>query len=175
MKKFMILNLVGKDQPGIVDEVSKILVGHEANIEDSRMAVLGGCFSIMALFSCNEKSVGDIGRDLENLKNKGFNISLHDAHDPSMQPEKKVTLLTIEVQAMDHPGIVQEVVHLLHQFNLNIQSLDTQTTNAPHSGDPLFHLSLKAEVQDEAIVAEVKAEVEKSAKKMDLDLRIIDD
>ncbi|MCD6584904.1 MAG: hypothetical protein J7K96_04000, partial [Desulfobacteraceae bacterium] len=97
------------------------------------------------------------------------------AQDPSILPEKKVTPLVIEVQAMDHPGIVQEVVHLLHQFNLNIQSLDTQITNAPHSGDPLFNLSLTAEVQDEAIVSKVKAEVEKSAKKMDLDLRFITD
>lgn len=175
MKKFMILNLVGKDRPGIVDEVSKILFGHEANIEDSRMAALGGCFSIMALFSCNEKSVEGVGKALENLKNEGFSISLHEAQDPSILPEKKATPLTLEVQAMDHPGIVQELVHLLHQFNLNIQSLDTQTTNAPHSGDSLFNLSLKAEVHEETPVAVVKVKVQELADKMNLDLRFIND
>lgn len=173
MKKFLILNLVGKDRPGIVDEVSKILVGYDANIEDSRMAALGGCFSIMALFSCEEDNFDDVTRDLSTLKNKGFAISLHEAVDPALVAEKKAIPFEIEVQSMDHPGIVQELVHVLHQFNLNIQSLDTQVTNAPLSGDPLFNLFLKAELEDESSVAAVQAEVGKIAKKMDLDLKFI--
>jgi glycine cleavage system transcriptional repressor len=173
MKKFLILNLVGKDQPGIVDEVTKILVGYDANIEDSRMAALGGCFSIMALFSCKANSVDDVNKDLKNLNNKGFTISLHEATDPALVSGKKTIPLEIEVQSMDHPGIVQELVRVLHQFELNILSLDTHVTNAPLSGDPLFNLFLKAELEDESSVSAVQAEVEKIAKKMDLDLKFI--
>ena len=42
MKIYKILFSVGKDQPGIVDDISTILFEREANIEDSRMAVMGG-------------------------------------------------------------------------------------------------------------------------------------
>jgi hypothetical protein len=53
MKKYMILFSVGKDRPGIVDDVSTLLFERGANIEDSRMAARGGRFSIMTLFSCS--------------------------------------------------------------------------------------------------------------------------
>ena len=49
MKKFMILFYVGKDRPGIVHDVSTFLFDHGANIEDSRMAAMGGRFSIVML------------------------------------------------------------------------------------------------------------------------------
>ena len=49
MKKHMILFSVGKDRPGIVDDVSTLLFERGANIEDSRMAAMGGRFSINPL------------------------------------------------------------------------------------------------------------------------------
>ncbi len=52
MKTYHILLSIGKDRPGIVNDVSSVLFEHGANIEDSRMAAMGGCFSIMTLFSC---------------------------------------------------------------------------------------------------------------------------
>ena len=69
MKTFMILFTVGKDRPGIVDEVSTLLYEQGANIEDSRMAVLGGCFSIMTLFSCGSEALESIRSGLGQLKN----------------------------------------------------------------------------------------------------------
>jgi glycine cleavage system transcriptional repressor len=170
MKKFMVLNLTGKDRKGIVDEISKILFDEDANIENSHMETLGGCFSIMALFSFDDKRLESITNGLEIFKSMGFNIILHEAQDPSLLPEKNVTPLSIKIQAMDHPGIVQELVHLLHSFDVNIQSLDTYITNAPLSGGPLFHLSLKAEVQPETSVEVIISELDKKSIKMGFEM-----
>ena len=68
MKKYMILFTVGSDRPGIVDDVTTILYAHSANIEDSRMAAMGGCFSIMTLFSCPEEVLDAVSSDLKKLK-----------------------------------------------------------------------------------------------------------
>ena len=68
MNKHMILFLVGKDRPGIVDELSKLLFDQGANIEDSRMAVLGGCFCIMALFSFPIQRLDGIKNGLKDLE-----------------------------------------------------------------------------------------------------------
>ena len=74
MTKHMILSLIGKDRPGIVDDVSTLLFDEGANIEESRMAALGGYFSIMALFTCQALQLPTIASKLAELKKQ--NISL---------------------------------------------------------------------------------------------------
>ena len=170
MKKFMILFLVGKDRPGIVDDVSTLLFRVGANIEDSRMAVMGGCFSIMTLFSCTKEQLKDIRTDLKNLEDLGFETSLHKAEDPSTAPKRAELPLKIELTAMDHPGIVQKVVKTLRQHSVNIQSMNTEVTRAPLSGAPMFGLNLEAAVPAEKPIAKVKDEISKLAAEMNLDL-----
>jgi len=170
MKKYMILFLVGKDRPGIVDDVSTVLFEGGANIEDSRMAVMGGCFSIMTLFSCTSEQLEAIKTGLDNLRKMGFETSLHEAQDPAARPKRAELPLKIEVTAMDHPGIVQKVVHILHKYDVNIQSLNTQVTRAPLSGAPIFDLNLEAGIPPEKPIAKVKEELMEMAAEMNLDL-----
>ena len=71
---------------------------------------------------------------------------------------------------MDHPGIVQRVVHILRQHNINIRSLNTQVRGAPLSGAPLFDLNLEADVPKDVSIATVKNELTDLAIQRNLDL-----
>jgi glycine cleavage system transcriptional repressor len=173
MKKYMILSLVGKDRPGIVDEVSGFLLAHGGNIEDSRMAAMGGRFSIMTLFSCPEGRIEGIKKDMPELTKLGFEVSLHEAEDPNTVPRHPELPLKMEVISMDHPGIVQRVVSILHRHNVNIQTLETKTSSAPLSGAPLFDLVLSAAVPAEESIVKVKEELLALAAEMNLDLSFL--
>ena len=81
--------------------------------------------------------------------------------------------LKLEVVSMDHPGIVQKVVSVLHQHNVNIESLDTKVTSAPLSGTPLFDLILEAAVPAEESIATLKGELQALAAEMNLDLNFL--
>ena len=166
----MILFLVGKDRPGIVDEVSTLLYENGANIEDSRMATMGGCFSIMTLFSCTSGQLAAIEKGVKDLEADGFETSLHKAENPCDFPSRAELPFKIEVMAMDHPGIVQKVVHILNNHGVNIQSLDTRVTRAPLSGTPIFDLNLEAGIPVEQSIAKVKEELNALASEMNLDL-----
>lgn len=170
MKKYMILFSVGKDRPGIVDDVSTLLFERGANIEDSRMAAMGGRFSIMTLFSCTSEQLESIRLGLDDLRKLGLETSLHQAEDPTATPTQPALPIKFEVRSMDHPGIVQKIVHLLHQHNINIKSLNTQVAMAPLSGAPLFDLTLEADVPVEKPIARVKDELMELAAQMNLDL-----
>lgn len=170
LKKYMILFLVGKDRPGIVDDVATLLFRAGANIEDSRMAVMGGCFSIMTLFSCTDEQLKDIRADMKSLEDLGLETFLHKAEDPSAIPKRAELPLKIELTAMDHPGIVQKVVNTLRQHDINIQSMNTEITRAPLSGAPMFELNLEAAVPAEKPIAKVKDEISRLAAEMNLDL-----
>lgn len=170
MRKYAILSSVGKDRPGIVDAVSTFLFEREANIEDSRMAVMGGRFSIMTLFSCNETQLAAIQGSIGVLEELGLSTSLHDAEEPTGVPGKTALPLKLDVRAMDHPGIVQKIVRVFHSHGVNIESLNTQVLRAPLSGAPLFNLSMEAAVPAEISIADFKEELTLLASEMNIDL-----
>ncbi len=170
MKQYKILFLIGKDRPGVADDISTLLYDHGANIEDSRMAALGGRFSIMTLFSVDENRLENIRTALNDLSKRGFETSLHDAEDPLSTAGKAAIPLKLEIQAMDHPGIVKEIVHLLHQHNTNIISLNTHVVHAPLSGSLLFNMSLEAHVPEGRSITKVKSAISELSTTMDLDL-----
>ena len=170
MKQYRILFLLGKDRPGIVDEVSSILFEGGANLEDSRMAAMGGCFSFMALFSCDRNQIDIIESGLAELEEKGFALSLHEAEDPAATPAQPELPMKFEVMAMDHPGIVNRVVRVLHNHNVNIEAINTQVIRAPYSGAPIFNMHLEAGVPPDTSVAKVKNDLMELATAMNLDL-----
>jgi glycine cleavage system transcriptional repressor len=170
MKKYMILFSVGKDRPGIVDDVSSFLFERGANIEDSRMAVMGGCFSIMILFACSPERMEAIRVELESLGELGLKAVLHEAEDPAITPVRPALPLKIEVMAMDHPGIVQKVVRILRDHNINIHSLNTEIKRAPLSGADLFNLNLQAAVPVGKPITDVKEQLMALAAELNLDL-----
>ena len=50
-ERHLVLSALGPDRPGIVAEVTSYVTERGGNIEDSRMAVLGGEFGVMMLVS----------------------------------------------------------------------------------------------------------------------------
>lgn len=170
MKKYMILTCVGKDRPGIVDDISNTLFEHNANIEDSRMAVMGGRFSVMILFSCTLGELERIRASVQGLRPLGLEATLHEADDPAALEMRPALPLILETTAMDHPGIVRKMVQILRSHDVNILGLNTRVTRAPFSGAPLFNLNLEAAVPTATPLAQVKEELEKLAAAMNLDL-----
>ena len=70
-KTYLVLSALGEDRPGIVSQLSKVLLEAGCNIEDSRMAVLGGEFAVMLLVEGKwntlakvENSLPELGRQL---------------------------------------------------------------------------------------------------------------
>lgn len=170
MNKYMILFAIGKDRPGIVDEVTSYLFKKHANIEDSRMAVLGGRFTIMCLFSCSSEELESIRAGLNSLNDPGLETSFHEADNPGSLRTEACLPLNLEVISMDHPGIVQSVVHILKKHNVSIQSLDTEIKAMPHTGAPMFDLNLSATVPGSQSISKVKDELNDMASEMNLDL-----
>ena len=170
MKKYTILFLTGKDRPGIVDDVSTFLFEKGANIEDSRMAIMGGCFSVMMLFSCSGEELENIGAGLSELKALGFETSLHGAQPPETAFDAVQFPLKMALTSMDHPGIVQQVVRILRRYDVNIRSMNTRTASAPLSGAPMFNMVLEGDVPGEKQVSDVKRELTALAAEMNMDL-----
>ena len=134
------------------------------------MTVMGSHFTITCLFSCSSEELESIKADMKSLNDLGLATSLHEADNPDSMKIEASLPLKLEIISMDHPGIVQNVVHILKKHNVCIQSLDTELKAMPHTGAPMFDLNLDASVPASRSIAKVKDELNNMASEMNLDL-----
>jgi glycine cleavage system transcriptional repressor len=51
MRRWFILSAIGRDRPGLVSELARLVLESDANLEDSRMTILGSDFAVILLCS----------------------------------------------------------------------------------------------------------------------------
>ena len=138
-----ILTAIGADRPGLVDEVSHFIFDRGGNIEDSRMVNLRGQFAIMVLVSGGEEVIGRLKRELEQLSRKtDLHAELHEAKQAPASAAGAALPFRLTGTALDQPGLIHRVAHLLRGFHVNIESLETRLTPAPYTGAPMFEMEL---------------------------------
>jgi glycine cleavage system transcriptional repressor len=140
-REYVVLTAMGPDRPGIVDTLSGFLLDAGANIEDSRMAVLGEAFAIILLASGDAGLEPTLRPGLAATEEKtGLAIVLAPSK-PSARTEPSIPCEVTAV-ALDHPGIVHTISHEVAKCGANIESLETRSAPAPVSGSPMFTLTM---------------------------------
>lgn len=157
-KSYLVLTAVGPDRPGIVSELSALIHRAGANVEDSRMAILGGEFALLVLVSGSEQALARTTSDaIDNAAKLGLAVT----HRSTTRPKKSATSLPyiLRVSGFDRPGIVQAITSVLARRNVNVCSLDSRIAFAPESGTPLFILEAALEVPSETVLSELRKEL----------------
>lgn len=173
MVSYVVLTAVGPDRPGLVDEISAFLAGNNVNIEDSRMAVLGGEFAVIMLASGYEGWSENVGDKLAKLEEKtGLAIQIKPTVAPGQRRKTPSILHKVTATSMDHPGIVHEITCLLGQHSINIESLDTRVSNAPLSGTPIFNMRGIVSVPADVKISAVRKELEELGDELNVDVSI---
>ena len=171
MKAYAVLTGVGPDRPGLVDEVSAFLAEREINIEESRMAVLGGEFALVLLAAGDEKAMAELPARLGEMgKATGLEFSCKSTRPPAQRPARPSLPYRLAAHSLDHPGIVHEITRVLHDREVNIESLETHVAAAPVSGTPVFSLVAALSVPAEAKTTQLRAELEELADRFNLDI-----
>jgi glycine cleavage system transcriptional repressor len=116
---------VGADRPGIAAAVTKILFEHGGNIEDSRMAILGGHFSMM-LIVATDADPASIQRALEQATSDlGLIVAVRPVAEATAEHSAGAPYV-VSVYGADHPGIVYRVTATLSDHGVNVTDLATR-------------------------------------------------
>ncbi|HZU82109.1 MAG TPA: ACT domain-containing protein, partial [Polyangiaceae bacterium] len=83
-------------------------------------------------------------------------------------------VLELEVVGVDRPGIVREIFQLLAAAGINVEELATDRRSAPMSGETLFEARALVHVPPSADLAALRAELERTAKDLMVDVRLED-
>jgi glycine cleavage system transcriptional repressor len=164
----LVLTAVGPDRPGLVNAISSLVHTAGANLEDSRMAILGGEFALLMLVSGSEAAVAGVEREAPRLEGElGLKLLLKRTRS---EAPRKFLPYRVRVNGEDRPGIVRVVADLLARRGINVSSLESRVSYAPLSGTPLFTLDAELEVPSELALSELRREVQALSDEENLDV-----
>lgn len=162
---------IGADRPGIVAAVTKVLFDHSCNLEDSRMANLGGHFAMMLVVDPAGTDAATLEAALAEAADEyGLTIAVRPIADlevHSSQGEPHV----LSVYGADRPGIVHEVSQALAESKVNIVDLRTHVTSG---APPVYIMLMDLEVPGDPTALEQRLKELAADRGIDVTLRPAD-
>ena len=172
-ERYLVLSALGPDRPGLVADVTSYLTERGANIEDSRMAVLGAEFGILTLVSGGEASLGAIAAETEALTRKtGLVVITRPTKSPEEHRRAQVVPCIVTAEALDQEGIVRSISTALFAIGANIVTLETEAYPAPVSATPLFRLEARVDVPAGVTLGQVRKALEKVGQDENIDIAV---
>lgn len=171
MKKFFVISALGKDRPGIVNELSKTIFESGCNIEDSRMTVLGGEFAVILMVSGHWGAITRLERQLPALEKK-LELTLVSKHTEARAVAQDRVPYTVDVVSMDHPGIVHDIAEFFASREINIEEMGSWTYPAAHTGTPMFSLNMTVSIPADMHIGRLRDEFTGFCDNLNLDATI---
>lgn len=168
----VILTALGADRPGLVDDVSGFVAERGGNVEDSRMVNLHGQFAMVMLVAGGDEAVGRIVAELDELS-RCCDIKA-EATPARLAGGAPVVALPYRLHtwAMDHPGLLKSVSHLMAELGVNIESADTRLKAAPVTGAPVFEMELVLAVPGDTSVATLRERIARLCDELNMDWQL---
>lgn len=173
--QFFLLTAFGKDRPGIVAEVTRVLFELGGNIEDASMTRLGGEFAMTLIvrLPTNVKEPS-FQKSLAALKKKlRLELSAKSMSARLVQgPQRSEAQALISVYGTDQPGIVYRVAQALADRHINITDLQTKVIE--RSGKPVYVMLLEVACPPAINLEEVKAELNRLKESLGVEITLQD-
>ncbi len=171
MPKHLIVTITGPDRIGFVESITKLLLTHDANIEESRMARLGGEFAMLMLVSL-EDDVFPAARDaMVRLESEGYQVTTRETTAEGVRYAGWLPY-RIWVNGADHEGIIHHISGYLAEQGINIETLNTGTVHAPMSGTPLFTMEALVLVPPTRSLGALRGELERVGDSVNVDTEV---
>ena len=170
MQVSLVMTVIGKDRPGLVDSVASIVADQGGNWLESRMSRLGGQFAGILRVQIPAEKEAALVRNLKHLETEGLTIVVHS--DRPQAEESERTLTYLEIVGQDRPGIVHQISHALAAHGVNVEELNTECSSAAMSGETLFKAAAKLKIPSSCKLGELKRELEQIAEDLIVDITL---
>mgnify|MGYP001820709950 FL=1 len=131
----LVVTVIGKDRPGLVESVSAVVEDHGGSWVESRMSRLAGEFAGILRVSVPAAQADGLASALEALKAGGLRVVVERGFEES---DEEGHVIVLELIGGDRPGIVHKISEALAARGVNVDELNTECDGAPWSGDTLF-------------------------------------
>lgn len=136
-QQLLVVTCVGRDRPGLVDQLTKVILEAKGNLVDSRMTVLGEDFAILTLVSGSWDTIAKLEDGLAEMANKE-DLSITTRRTEERDARNDAVPYGVDAVCVDTPGIVHNLAEFFAARKINIEELNTNRYAAPHTGTAMF-------------------------------------
>lgn len=167
------VSVMGKDRPGIVAEVSRILFEQGCNIEDSTCTILSGQFAMILVVFHPKMTVSELDPAFGEVRSRmGLMVTLHALKEDQVVHEKAFSGQPhiISVYGADRPGIVYMVTKELARRKVNITDLNTQVVGSKER--PVYVMVLEVDIPEGTDMKELEKEFDGIRKELSVSITV---
>lgn len=165
----LVLTVVGDDRAGLVAALADVVTAHGGNWEHSQLAELAGTFAGIVVVSVPDDRTAELTDALHSLDGL-LTVTAHPGSEPTDAVPPRD--LVLNVLGNDHPGIVRDISAVLNRHGASIESLTSDSRDAPMSGGRLFEASVVARLPHGADPTALQADLERLAAEILVDITL---
>ncbi|MDM8350803.1 ACT domain-containing protein [Pseudomonas sp. sp1636] len=165
----LVLTVIAKDQPGLVERIALCVADHGGNWLESRMSRMAGQFAGILHVAVPAAQRAELVGALQALAAQGIRVLCDDS---GSEPVGSWTSILLELVGNDRPGIVRDITRLLAEQGVNLESLNTEVMPAPMSGESLFHAEALLAVPQGLALETLQGQLETLADELMVELNL---
>lgn len=166
--KQLIVTIIGKDKPGLVELISDTVYFNHANWLSSSLSQLGGQFAGIIQIDVADKHFIALRQALSKIE--ALQIHIVEDHRQTSAP---FVAQHLTVTGNDRRGIVKEVTRHLTSLGVNIAKLKTDTHSAPNWGYPIFVAEFQLQTPPEINTEMIQQQLEQLADDLTIDIETL--
>ncbi len=171
MARALVLTVIGKDRPGLVETLADCIAKHEGNWDESRMARLAGHFAGVVQIHLPEDQAAGFIAALPTLSDQGLSISVVDSDWTKVEVDHHHAV-QLELVGQDRPGIVREISSILASLEVSVQDLRTVVESGSMSGERMFRAEAELVLPDPNRFDHIRTALEQLADDIMIDISL---
>jgi len=165
----LVLTIIARDRPGLVQRLAEAVADHGGNWIDSSMSRLAGEFAGIVLVEIPEASLAGLETALDGLGEEGISVASRRTGDTDPPAGRQAVL---ELTGGDHSGIVRDISSVLAKNDVSIDDLETEIFTGSMSGEKLFHARARIVIPDALTTEALSEALEDLAQDVMVDIEI---
>lgn len=153
--KYLVISVLGHDQPTLLNELIKSIANCGCNIMDSRVRILGIELTATMLISGTWNEIAKLEACLPALAAK-LDLSIQMRRTESRVFQDKFLPYNIYISTIDSPGIIYKITQFFTTERININELYTDAYLAPYTNAPMVTITMSINVPVQMLIADLR-------------------
>lgn len=168
MNQLIVISAIGRDRPGVVHELTHVVLECGGNILESRMTALGSEFAMLLLVSGSWHTPARLEAALEKLAS-GSELSVTVRQTREKEPSRNQLPYAVDVVCLDQAGIVYNLANFFTSRDIDIAELTTRSYAAAHTGAQMFAVQMNINIPQDLQISVLREDFMEFCDQMNLD------
>jgi glycine cleavage system transcriptional repressor len=154
IQNYLILSAIGLNRPDLISEISNTCLQCGCNLLNSKINLLGEDLAMVMFLSGNWGAIAKMETSLPSLEQR-LGLSIQSRRTQESNVTGQSMPYTIQVIAIDRPGILTEISNFFMQLDVQIEEISSHTY-VTHPGTRMASLHFKINIPEKVHLATLR-------------------